>query len=90
VQKQRNQPQDLEPKPSSAIIRTDELRLFGRLQSRWATYCFWKWRQVGEGAVRVSARKEVVSLAGHTDYVMSVAFSPDGQHFASGSGDNLI
>jgi WD40 repeat protein len=40
----------------------------------------------------VSARKEVASLAGHTtsDSVWSVAFSPDGQHIASGSSDNLV
>jgi hypothetical protein len=25
--------------------------LVGRLQSRWATYCFWKRRQLGEGVV---------------------------------------
>ena len=29
-------------------------------------------------------------VAGHTDAVNSVAFSPDGKHFVSGSDDNLI
>jgi WD40 repeat protein len=38
----------------------------------------------------VSARKEVASLAGHTDSVWSVAFSPDGQRIVSGSSDNLV
>jgi WD40 repeat protein len=38
----------------------------------------------------VSARKEVASLAGHTHYVRSVAFSPDGQHIVSGSYDKLV
>ena len=38
----------------------------------------------------VSARKEVASLAGHTDGVNSVAFSPDGQHIVSGSYDLLV
>jgi WD40 repeat protein len=38
----------------------------------------------------VSASKEVASLAGHTNYVLSVAFSPDGQHIVSGSADNLV
>jgi WD40 repeat protein len=38
----------------------------------------------------VSARKEVASLAGHTDDVWSVAFSPDGQHIVSGSDDKLV
>jgi WD40 repeat protein len=38
----------------------------------------------------VSARKEVASLAGHTNWVHSVAFSPDGQHIVSGSYDNLV
>jgi COMPASS component SWD3 len=32
----------------------------------------------------------VASLAGHTDMIFSVAFSPDGQHIVSGSGDNLV
>jgi COMPASS component SWD3 len=35
----------------------------------------------------VSGGKEVASLTGHTEYVSSVAFSPDGQHIVSGSGD---
>jgi WD40 repeat protein len=38
----------------------------------------------------VSARKEVALLAGHTDVVFSVAFSPDGQHIVSGSLDKLV
>jgi WD40 repeat protein len=38
----------------------------------------------------VSARKEVASLAGHTNFVCSVAFSPDGQHIVSGSMDKLV
>jgi len=29
-------------------------------------------------------------LDGHTDYVYSVAYSPDGQHITSGSNDNTI
>ncbi len=56
-----------------------------------ATFCFGKWRQVGEGKVwPLSARKEVASLAGHKGIVYSVAFSPDGQHFVSASEDRLI
>jgi WD40 repeat protein len=38
----------------------------------------------------VSARKEVVSLAGHMSTVCSVAFSPDGQCIISGSDDSLV
>jgi WD40 repeat protein len=38
----------------------------------------------------VSERKEVASLARHTDSVWSVAFSPDGQYIVSGSMDNLV
>src|SRR5262249_9201653 len=34
--------------------------------------------------------KEVLSLKGHTDVVEAVAFSPDGQHLASGSRDQTI
>jgi WD40 repeat protein len=29
-------------------------------------------------------------LTGHTDWVLSVAFSPDGQHLASGSRDKTL
>jgi WD40 repeat protein len=70
---------------------TRALCLFGRLQSKWATYRFGD----GLGLVKVwsvSARKVVASLAGHTCYnaVRSVAFSPDGRHIVSGSDDNLV
>ena len=34
--------------------------------------------------------KELLSLKGHTDAVTSVAFSPDGQRLASGSGDKTV
>ncbi len=37
----------------------------------------------------VSDRKEV-SLAGHSNNVFSVAFSPDGQHIVSGSSDMKV
>ncbi|MER3417136.1 MAG: hypothetical protein C4297_13135, partial [Gemmataceae bacterium] len=30
------------------------------------------------------------ALAGHTHYVLSVAFSPDGGYLASGSGDKTV
>ena len=39
---------------------------------------------------RIKGMKAVASLAGHTNWVSSVAFSPDGQHIVSGSGDNLV
>ncbi len=38
----------------------------------------------------MSARKEVVSLAGHTNEVNSVTFSPDGQLIVLGSDDRLV
>ena len=34
--------------------------------------------------------KEIQKLEGHQDYIMSVAFSPDGQFIASGSDDKTI
>ena len=30
------------------------------------------------------------TLTGHSDYVCSVAYSPDGKHIASGSEDNTV
>jgi len=39
---------------------------------------------------RIKGMKAVASLAGHTSVVLSVAFSPDGQHIVSGSSDNLV
>jgi hypothetical protein len=38
----------------------------------------------------VSSGKERASLKGHTDYVYSVAFSPDGKLLASASGDGTV
>ena len=38
----------------------------------------------------VSTKKLRVTLKGHTDFVTSVAFSPDGRTLASGSWDNTI
>jgi WD40 repeat protein len=34
--------------------------------------------------------REVQTLQGHTGYVASVAFTPDGRHLASGSGDGTV
>jgi WD40 repeat protein len=38
---------------------------------------------------RVSFNREC-TLGGHTDYVRSVAYSPDGKHVVSGSEDNTV
>jgi WD40 repeat protein len=37
-----------------------------------------------------STGEELKELKGHTDWVRSVAFSPDGKHIVSGSGDNSV
>ena len=34
--------------------------------------------------------QETLTLKGHTDAVMSVAFSPDGKRLASASGDQTV
>ena len=36
------------------------------------------------------AGQEIRSLTGHSDWVTSVAFSPDGTQIASGSGDKTV
>jgi WD40 repeat protein len=41
-------------------------------------------------AWNLSTRKEMFSAEGHTDRVLSLAFSPDGQYLASGSEDRTI
>jgi WD40 repeat protein len=42
------------------------------------------------GQVGLSQGQPVRTLTGHTDWVLSVAFSPDGRLLASGSGDETI
>jgi WD40 repeat protein len=37
-----------------------------------------------------AAGQEALTLKGHTSYVWSVAFSPDGQRLASASGDKTV
>jgi WD40 repeat protein len=38
----------------------------------------------------VDSQKEVTTLKGHSSYVQSIAFSPDGKYLASGSRDNTV
>jgi WD40 repeat protein len=38
----------------------------------------------------VESQKEVTTLQGHSEYVYSVVFSPDGKYLASGSDDNTV
>jgi WD40 repeat protein len=38
----------------------------------------------------VESQKEVTTLQGHDNIVLSVAFSPDGKYLASGSWDNTV
>jgi WD40 repeat protein len=40
--------------------------------------------------IDVATRQEVANLRGHTDYVHSVAWSPDGTGLVSGSGDFTV
>ena len=37
-----------------------------------------------------SGRGQECTLTGHSHYVSSVAYSPDGKHIASGSYDNTV
>jgi WD40 repeat protein len=38
----------------------------------------------------VQSQKEIATLKEHSDEVLSVAFSPDGKHLASGSKDKTV
>jgi WD40 repeat protein len=38
----------------------------------------------------IDLQKEVTKLQGHSHWVFSVAFSPDGKYLASGSGDKTV
>ena len=43
----------------------------------------WKWSEV-------TVRWQVLTLAGHSEMVLTVAFSADGKRIVSGSYDNLV
>jgi WD40 repeat protein len=47
-------------------------------------------RQAGSTKDRQAGGEEVARLQGHTNYVWSLAFSPDGKTLVSGSGDNTV
>ena len=42
------------------------------------------------GVWRVSSGERIKTLTGHSDYVLSVVFSADGEYLASGSRDKTI
>ena len=41
-------------------------------------------------AQQAGGGKPVCTLTGHSDYVRSVAYSPDGKHIVSGSDDRTV
>ena len=60
------------------------LSCVGHAEGVWLECCFPK------GLVSSSTGSPVRNLTGHTDGVLSVAFSPDGQWIVSGSDDNTV
>ncbi len=38
----------------------------------------------------IESQKKVATLQGHSSYVFSIAFSPDGKYLASSSHDNTV
>jgi hypothetical protein len=54
----------------------------GRLATAWRDRAIWLWD--------LARGEEVARLPGHTSYVWSLAFSPDGKSLVSGSGDFTV
>jgi WD40 repeat protein len=75
---------------SASLSRGTRLGVVRCLLSRWAPHHLRIWRQddsnVGCGDWMAVGKP----LEGHTDWVSSVAYSPDGRHIISGSDDKTI
>jgi WD40 repeat protein len=38
----------------------------------------------------IESRKDIITLSGHSNWVISIEFSPDGKYLASCSSDKLV
>jgi len=74
----------IKPSAFGVVIPVNSLECCRCTVQRWS-----HWRR-GRFQIHLETRRRIASMKGHTDLVLTVAFSPDGSRIAPGSRDKTV